>query len=210
LGTTVKINQLDEDFTGHDILSSYTGSIPFDLGLREIKGNQSHLELSIHDTEQSPYTTGTSTPSTISPTIIGVAIAGAIVYGAGELAYSGLKNSMSSSNSYPSGSYSSSNSSSSTSESATSSTPCYTMTAKKTCGWSSEQCYETVYYDNTKKIECPVSILKCSNGTSKEIYYLPIDAGMFTPKGYYKNIAGPDERIGDTLDEAIKKVCGCN
>ena len=110
LGTTLKINQLDEDYTSHDVLSAYTGSIPFDLNLKEIKGNQSRLELNIQDTEQASYTSGTTAPSTIDPTLIGIAIAGAVVYGAGELAYSGIKNMMSSSNSYSSSSYSSSSS----------------------------------------------------------------------------------------------------
>lgn len=140
--------------------------------------------------------------------VLAVLFGAAVLYGGYKAVESGLSNLGTSGSS--SSSYSSGSSGSSSSKSTTASTPCYTITAKKTCGWSSDQCYETVYYDNTKKVECPVSILKCSNGTSKEIYYLPIDAGMFTPKGYYKNISGPDERIGDNLQEAIKTVCGCN
>jgi hypothetical protein len=77
LGTTVNISQLDEDFTSHDLLSQYNGVIPWDLKLSEIKGQQSRLAISLSDTEQQPYTSGTSIPSTISPGLIGAALTGA-------------------------------------------------------------------------------------------------------------------------------------
>lgn len=207
LGSTVTIAQLDEDFTSHDLLSKYTGPIPWDLGLKEIKGTQSRLELSVSDTEQSPYTSGTSIPSTISPELIGIAIGGAIVYGAGELLYSGLKNSMASGSGYSSGATGGTSSSSSTS---TSKKPCNIGEPKATGG-------EKIACDSRFKIYK----VDCGNGGGFEYYYLANDVtcGILgineTRKGYHHynswGILGGDMGTYTHQDYTVfaKKLCGC-
>jgi hypothetical protein len=222
LGTSVKIAQFDEDYTSHDLLSSYTGSIPYDLNLTEIKGDRSGLQLSVQDTEQGAYTSGTSIPSTISPTLVGIAVAGAIVYGASELAYSGVKNMSSSSRSNSSAksyssSYTSNSSNSASYSNSSSSNTSSSNASKNTVCYSNVQEYSTAYVscNDSKYGKSTIYKVTCGNGSTKYYYYNPQDQSeglCMKQKGYYEhtNAVFDGDYLGKDYEKAMKKLCNCN